>query len=116
MALYNISTAQEFNEKVINNPKIVLVDFWAAWCGPCVAMTPHLDAVGKDLDSIADIVKMNIEDKPGNIEAQMIANHYGVQSIPNMPIFKDGKEIDRFIGMTPKAELARVLTDIAQAT
>jgi thioredoxin 1 len=116
MALYNISTKKEFEEKVIQNKKIVLIDFWAGWCQPCVAMTPALEAIGKDLDSIADVVKINIEDKAGNIEAILLAQEYEVQSIPNMPIFKEGREISRFIGMTPKVELARKLIDIAQTS
>ena len=115
MALYTVSTKQEFKENVLDNPKIVLVDFWASWCPPCVAMAPHLETIGNDLDSIADVVKIDIEDKPSTLEAQELANEYGVQSIPNMPIFKDGKEVDRFIGITSKAELARVLIDTAHA-
>ncbi|MGO3701988.1 MAG: thioredoxin family protein [Candidatus Saccharimonadales bacterium] len=116
MALYNISTKQEFKEKVLDNPKLVLVDFWASWCPPCVAMTPHLEAVGKDLDSIADVVKIDIENRPDTVEAQMLAAEYGVQSIPNMPVFAKGREVERFIGMTPKAQLAKVLIDLSQTT
>ena len=114
MALYSISTKQEFEEKVLKNPKVVLVDFWAAWCPPCIAMLPHFEAISKDLDSVADVVKINIENKPGNTEAQLLASEYGVQSIPNMPIFKNGTEVDRFVGMVSKAELAKVLIDAAQ--
>lgn len=114
MALYNITTKQEFEEKVLKNPKVVLVDFWAGWCPPCVAMTPHLHAVAEDLDDIADIVKVNIEDKPEHRENQMLAAEYGVRSIPNMPIFAGGKEVERIIGFTAKPQLAEILTNLAK--
>ena len=114
MALYNISTKQEFKEKVLDNSKLVLVDFWASWCPPCVAMTPHIEAIGKDLDSIADVVKIDIEDRPDTVEAQMLAAEYGVRSIPNMPVFANGREVKRLVGLTPKAQLAKMLIDLTQ--
>lgn len=114
MALYNISTKQEFKEKVLDNSKLVLVDFWASWCPPCVAMTPHLEAIGKDLDSIADVVKIDIEDRPDTVEAQMLAAGYGVRSIPNMPVFVNGREVKRLVGLMPKAQLAKMLIDLTQ--
>lgn len=113
MALYNITTKQEFEEKVLKSDKVVLVDFWASWCPPCVGMTPHLHTVAEELDSTVDIVKANIEEKPENDENRQLAAEYGVQSIPNMPIFKDGREVQRLIGFTPKVELAALLTNIA---
>ena len=114
MALYNITSRQQFNEKVLENNKVVLVDFWASWCPPCVGMAPHLHAVAEELDSTVDIVKINIEEKPENQENRQIAAEYNVQSIPNMPIFKDGKEVERLIGFAPKGELAALLTNIVE--
>ena len=109
MALYNTTTKKEFEEKVLKSNKVVLVDFWAGWCGPCVAMTPHLEAIARELDDTVDVVKVNIEDLPGNEENQRLAAEYGVQSIPNMPIFVGGKEVDRAIGMMPKQDLVELL-------
>ncbi len=111
MALYNITTKQEFEEKVLRSSKVVLVDFWAAWCPPCLAMAPTLHTVAEELDEEVDIVKVDIEATPDN---GMLAGEHGVQSIPNMPIFKDGKEVDRLIGTAPKMRLVEMLQQIAK--
>lgn len=111
MALYNIQTKQEFEEKVLKSDKVVLVDFWAAWCPPCLAMAPRLHDLSKELDATVDIVKVDIE---ATAENQMIAGEYGVQSIPNMPLFRGGKEVDRIIGMVPKGMLGETLTRLAE--
>lgn len=104
MPLYNTTTTQEFEEKVLQSKKVVLVDFWAEWCPPCRAMAPTLHDLGEKLDSDVDIVKVNIEDGPDNAA---LAGEYKVQSIPNMHVFKDGKVVDQIIGMVP----ARALED-----
>ena len=114
MALYDITTKKEFKEKVLENPKVVLVDFWAGWCAPCVAMTPHLSAIAEEMDRIVDVVKVNIDDLPENYENQQLAGEYGVRSIPNMPVFVGGKEERRIIGLTPKLQLGMILRDIAK--
>ncbi len=111
MALYNITTAQEFDEKVLRSSKVVLVDFWAEWCPPCRAMAPILHDIADELDKVADIVKVDIEATADNGQ---LAGAYGVQSIPNMPIFKDGKEVERLVGMAPKVHLADMLQQIAK--
>lgn len=102
MALHTITTKQEFEDKVLKNPKLVLVDFWADWCPPCRAMAPTLHDVAEEHDELIDVVKVDIEDTNDN---QMLAAEYGVQSIPNMPLFKDGKEVERIIGLVSKGEL-----------
>lgn len=111
MALYNITTKQEFEDKVLKSNKVVLVDFWAEWCPPCRAMAPLLHTVADDLDGIADIVKVDIEASPEN---GAIAGECGVQSIPNMPVFKNGKEVERFVGMVPKLHLEDTLKTLAE--
>ena len=103
MALYNTTTKQEFENKVLQSDKVVLVDFWAAWCPPCRAMAPILEVTAEIQDAIADIVKVDIEASPDN---QALAGECGVRSIPNMVIFKGGKEVERFIGVTPEKVLA----------
>lgn len=110
MALINTTTVDQFDEKVLKNDKVVLVDFWAQWCAPCVAMAPALNDLGKELDKTADIVKVNIEESADN---NKLAGDHQVQSIPNMVIFKGGKEVGRVIGMTQKAFLADELKKFA---
>lgn len=102
MALLRTTTKSDFTNEVIDSDKIVLVDFWAAWCPPCRAMEPTLEKVANDLDATVNIVKINIEESAEN---QQLADEYGVQSIPNMVIFKNGKEVDRIIGMTHESAL-----------
>ena len=80
MALYNITSKQEFNDKVLNNDKLVLVDFWASWCSPCVAMAPHLEAAASELDSTVDVVKLRIDDSPEYYENMTLAQEYGVKA------------------------------------
>lgn len=112
MALYTITTRQEFDTHVTKSANVVLVDFWAEWCPPCRAMAPALHDIGEQLDTGIDVVKVNIEESPENSQ---LAIEHGVQSIPNMPVFKAGKEVDRIIGMVPKAHLADMLQQIAKA-
>lgn len=106
MALYNTTTKDDFNDKVIKSKKVVLVDFWAQWCPPCRAMAPVLEAVAKLLDADVDIVKVNIEETPDN---NKLASQYEVRSIPNMNVFKDGKVVDVIVGMVPQAVLENTL-------
>lgn len=104
MALYNTQNKDGFKSKVLDSSKLVLVDFWASWCGPCIAMAPVLEQVSKEMDSIIDVVKVNVEDSQDNA---MLANQYGVQGIPNMQIFRNGKVVKTLVGMRPYEILKR---------
>lgn len=106
MTLITTTTKQAFDDAVLKSDKVVLVDFWAEWCPPCRAMSPILHAVADKLDKDVDIVKVNIEDSADNAK---LASEYGVQSIPNMNIFKGGKVVDTVIGMVPQAVLEDTL-------
>ncbi len=85
------------------------MDFWAQWCPPCVAMTPALVSLSKELDDTTDIVKVNIEESADN---NKLAGEHQVQSIPNMVLYKSGKEVDRIIGMVPEPALHDILTAV----
>lgn len=102
MALYNTTTKQEFEEKVLKSDKTVLVDFWAEWCPPCRAMAPILHDVADQLDKNVDVVKVDIE---ASNENSALAVEYKVSSIPNMHVFKGGEVVDHIIGMVPKLHL-----------
>ena len=106
MALIVTTTKQEFEEKVLNSQKVVLVDFWAQWCPPCRAMAPILEQVAKDMDANVDVVKVDTEASRDNA---MLAGEYEVRSIPNMNVFKGGKVVDTIIGMVPRPTLESTL-------
>lgn len=111
MALINTSTKKEFEEEVINSKKTVLVDFWAEWCPPCKAMAPILHKLGKNLDDKVNIVKVDIEE---SIENHKLASEHGVQGIPNMQIYKNGKVVDEIVGLVPESTLLDKLNEISQ--
>jgi thioredoxin 1 len=106
MGLINTTTKDDFKKNVIENNKLVLVDFWAEWCPPCRAMAPTLHKVADDMDAKLDIVKVDIEDTQDNAE---LAGQYEVRSIPNMLIFKNGLVVDTLIGMMPEPALVDAL-------
>lgn len=80
-----------------------LLDFWAPWCGPCKIMNPVLDELEKELEGKAEIVKINVDEDPQQ------ASKYGVMSIPTYIVLKDEKEVGRKVGVTPKADLLKLL-------
>jgi thioredoxin 1 len=92
-------TDASFFEDVINSGKPVLVDFWAEWCGPCKQIGPALEEIAEELSDQLTIAKMDImenTDVPGQI---------GVQSIPLLVLFKDGKPVAQKLGAAPKSQL-----------
>jgi thioredoxin 1 len=90
-------TAQNFANKTKSG--VVLVDFWAAWCMPCKMMAPILNEVAVATEDQAKLYKLNVD------EQQQIAAQYGIRNIPTMILFKDGKEVERIIGVKPKESI-----------
>ncbi len=109
MALFNTTTIDSFNDKVIGSTKTVLVDFWAPWCPPCLAMAPGLESLSKSMDKDLDVVKVDIEASPDNGQ---LASKYGVRGIPNMQIFQGGKVVEELVGMRPEHVLEHELRSI----
>ena len=93
-----ILTDQNFNHEVEAN-EIILVDFWAAWCGPCQMISPILEEISKDLN--LPVGKLNVDENPGK------AQEYSVQSIPTMVLFKNGKPVHTVQGAKPKHKLMK---------
>ena len=108
MALHEITTKQEFEEKVLKSGKPVLVDFWAPWCPPCRAMAPILHQIAEETEF--DVVKVDTEASQENTQ---LAMDYRVQGIPNMKIIVDGEEVAELIGMKPKQVLIDALEKAA---
>ncbi|MBP6045140.1 thioredoxin [Candidatus Woesebacteria bacterium] len=98
-----VVTDKDFDEKVLKSTLPVLVDFWAPWCGPCLAIAPSLADLAKDFDGRVTIAKMNVDDNPNTPAA------YGVRSIPYLAMFKNGKIVDSIVGAVPKTKLAQLL-------
>jgi len=86
-----------FENEVINSDKLVLVDFWAEWCGPCKMLTPTLEQLSTEYGDKIVVGKVNVDDN------QQLASQYGIMSIPTIMIFKDGKIVEQFIGVQPKS-------------
>jgi len=82
---------------------LVLVDFWATWCGPCKMIAPVLEELDGDLDGKAKIVKVDVD------ENQATAGEHGIMSIPTLVLFKDGEIVDKVVGFQPKEQLAEMI-------
>lgn len=90
-------------EQTISNNKTVLVDFWATWCGPCRALAPTIVELAKEYSGKVLIGKLDVDENPTTAEK------FQVFSIPTMIIFKDGKEVDRLVGLSPKGRITDAL-------
>tara|TARA_B100000287_G_scaffold383309_1_gene388984 strand:+ start:392 stop:703 length:312 start_codon:yes stop_codon:yes gene_type:complete len=83
-------------ENTLKENKVVLVDFWAEWCGPCRMLGPTIEELEKDFKEKAVIGKLNVTDNPHS------SSKYSVRSIPTVIIYKDGKEVERLVGIRDK--------------
>jgi len=90
----NVVGQENFKKEVLNSELPVLVDFWAPWCGPCQMMIPVLEDLAKNFEGKLKIVKIDTEE----LENQILAMDYQIQTIPNMKLFKKGEVIKEFIG------------------
>lgn len=99
MAIVNVND-QTFAEEVESNEAgTVLVDFWAPWCGPCKMLSPILDEVDAEIGDKIKISKMNVDENPE------VPGRFGVLSIPTMILFKDGKPVNKIVGLQSKEQL-----------
>ena len=92
-----ILNTESFNEKLKNVKGVMMVDFFATWCGPCRMLAPILEEVSQE--STAEIYKVDID------ESEDLARSYGIMAVPTMIVFVDGKEVERFSGYMPKSQI-----------
>ena len=92
-----------FKQEVIDSEIPVIVDFWAPWCGPCNMIAPHVEEIAKEYVGKIKVCKLNVD------EASAIATEYAIMSIPAIMLFKDGKVMEKRVGVMNKQELEKFI-------
>jgi thioredoxin 1 len=100
-------TEQNFDEALAANQSVMMVDFWAEWCGPCKAIAPVLEDLARESGGAITLAKVNVDENPS------LAARYGIRSIPTILLVKQGKVADQVIGAVPKAQLKKKLDALA---
>ena len=99
---YIVLTKDNFDQEVLRTEGTVLVDFWASWCGPCMALAPTIDEIAGEQSSVK-VGKVNVDDEPE------LARQYRIMSIPTLIVFKDGDPVRREVGGKSKQEILEMI-------
>jgi thioredoxin 2 len=100
-------TDANFSDLVERASVPVLLDMWAPWCGPCHMLAPTIDQVSREFAGIVRVGKLNIDENPA------VTDRFGVRSIPTMLLLRNGREVDRLVGVQPKTEIVRRVERVA---
>ncbi|MBQ3551865.1 MAG: thioredoxin [Clostridia bacterium] len=95
-------TNENFENEVLNASSKVLIDFWAPWCGPCRMVSPIIDEIGQEINTVK-VVKINVDEEPE------LARKFKVMSIPTLIVMQNGEVLDRTVGAKPKADIIAML-------
>ena len=98
---------RNYDEALVAAEGVMMVDFWAEWCGPCRAIGPVLEDLARSSNGTVTLAKVNVDENPG------LAARYGIRSIPTILFVKDGKVQDQVVGAVPKAQIQAKLTSLA---
>lgn len=98
-------TVENFENEVINSEKPVLVDFWAAWCGPCQILSPVIEEISKEADGIK-VGKVNVD------EQGVLAEKYSVMNIPTLLLFKSGELVNKSVGVKSKEDILKMINSL----
>ncbi len=100
------ATDANFEELVLKSDKLVVVDFWAVWCGPCRMVGPIINELSEDYKGQAVMTKLDVDNNPS------IAQQFSIRNIPTLLFFKDGKVVDKQVGSVPKAILSKKIDSL----
>ncbi|MGH7412772.1 MAG: thioredoxin [Candidatus Rokuibacteriota bacterium] len=98
---------RNYDEALVAADGVLMVDFWAEWCGPCRALGPVLEDLARSSDGAVTLAKVNVDENPG------LAARYGIRSIPTILFVKDGKVRDQVVGAVPKTQIQAKLAALA---
>ena len=99
-------TDENFKKEIGGSEELILVDFWAPWCGPCRMMGPIIEELSKEFDGKIKIKKLNVDENPN------IASEYEILSIPTLKVFKKGEVVEEMAGLQPKEVLAEKINNL----
>ena len=93
----------QFRKEVLESDQVVLIDFWAPWCGPCRAMSPVVDQLAGDLAGVAKVVKVNVDESP------VTAQQFGIRAIPSFVVMKEGRIVESMAGTQSSVRLTNAV-------